>query len=357
MPLMSDLPNDVDAELCRLQEHYDTFEVNNRGANGYLFFAVNRITQQDVAIKFYCSEPGREHDEPRQLATINSPNVLPILDARTVSEEWAFFITPRCSEGDLDDLIESNPSIHRGIDISLGICRGVSAIHANGMLHRDLKPANIVIDRGVPRIADFGSVKKLAVGCMETTATGHSVLYRPPESFASNQYNLKGDVYQIGLVSYQLMGGVLHYDGVLYMNRTERRQYAELESDCDRSIFIDSVIRRCAQTGKLVDCSSLPPWVSLSARRLLRAMTNPDPEMRAGTIGDVVAGLTQIRSDGADWRWAGENIEAPTQNGLIQLRPVADGCFAPYRRGTCGFRRVPRVSNGPFREIVKELRL
>jgi serine/threonine protein kinase len=203
-------PAEVTEELGRLNEHYDAFEENDRGANGYLFFARNRITQQDVAIKFYSGQPGREHDEPRQLATIVSPNVLPILDARHVSEEWAFFVTPRCREGDLDDLIASGPSIHRGLDVALGVCRGVSAIHANGMLHRDLKPANVVIEGGVPRIADFGSVKKLAVGCLDTTATRHSVLYRPPESFGSNRYDLKGEVYQLGLVTYQLLGGTLH---------------------------------------------------------------------------------------------------------------------------------------------------
>ena len=75
------------------------------------------------------------------------------------------------------------------------------------MVHRDLKPANIVMDGHTPRIADFGTVRILNQGSAVTTASRHSGLYRPPETFASNQYSRAGDVYQVGLVAYQLLGG------------------------------------------------------------------------------------------------------------------------------------------------------
>jgi serine/threonine protein kinase len=94
----------------------------------------------------------------------NRPNILSIHDARNVSEDWAYFITPRCRGGDVDDLIKSQPSVHESIDTVLGISYGVSAIHAKGMVHRDLKPGNIVMDGTVPRIADFGTVRVLNQG-------------------------------------------------------------------------------------------------------------------------------------------------------------------------------------------------
>ena len=51
---MCDHPEEVRATLVELEEHYENFDENNRGANGYLFFAKNRVSQQEVAIKFYC---------------------------------------------------------------------------------------------------------------------------------------------------------------------------------------------------------------------------------------------------------------------------------------------------------------
>ncbi len=209
---MCNHPEEIRNGIVELQEHYENFEENNRGANGYLFFAKNKVSKQDVAIKFYYGEPGdRQHDEPRQLAAINSPNVLSILDARMISEDWGYFITPRCNEGDLDDLITDLSSSYTAIDTAIAICHGVSAIHAQGMVHRDLKPGNIVFDGGIPKIADFGSVRAFERGQEITRASRHSVLYRPPESFESDEYTKRGDVYQIGLVTYQMLGGGLSY--------------------------------------------------------------------------------------------------------------------------------------------------
>ena len=290
-------PQEVTACLEDLATHYsDYYEENGRGANGHLWFARNRISQADVAIKFYYGEPGeRRHDEPRLLSAINSPNVLPILDARNVSEEWAYFITPRCQGGDLDDLMETRLGVYEAIDVVLGIGRGMSDIHAAGMVHRDLKPANIVMDQGAPRIADFGTVRLLNDGATYTSASQHSILYRPPEVFTSKQYSRRGDVYQLGLVAYQVLGGFLPYDGRAYLSPRERKQYASIPDQIDQSIFIDQVIQRRAEDGDLIDLSSLPPWISMSAKRTLRQMTHPDPDQRLASMADVAATMSKAR--------------------------------------------------------------
>jgi len=128
---MFSIPSEIASTIKALDAHYTDFVSNDRGANGYLWFAKNRISHAEVAIKFYAGEPGdRRHDEPRQLSTISSPNVLPVLDARNVSDDWAYFITPRCNGGDLDDLINARPSVHEAIDVVLGIRTGESAVHA-----------------------------------------------------------------------------------------------------------------------------------------------------------------------------------------------------------------------------------
>jgi serine/threonine protein kinase len=348
------IPPEILTCLRELEPHYSSFERNTRGANGYLWFAKNRISQAEVAIKFYAGEPGdHRHDEPRILSTIDSPNILPIHDARNVSDDWAYFITPRCPGGDIDDLITRRPSVHDAIDVILGISHGVSAIHAQGMVHRDLKPANIVMEGGTPRIADFGSVRLLDSGSNETTASQHSALYRPPESFATNRYSRSGDVYQIGLLAYQLLGGLLPYDGIRYLSPRDLKKYAAIRDRVDQSLFIDSVLRRRAETGTLIDLSSLQPWISNSAKRVLRAMTHPNPRQRLASVADVAASMLKLRAGLQDWRYVEQTAQLVLEDRTIELRPTTSGLHEAFQKKTGAFRKMPGTERSTLADLVK----
>ncbi|WP_026280496.1 protein kinase [Thioalkalivibrio sp. ALE28] len=353
---MCDYPDEIKDGLAALSADYRDFQENNRGANGYLFFAENNISGQSVALKFYCGEPGeRQHDEPRQLAAIHSPNVLPILDARMVSDEWGYFVTPRCHDGDLDDLIETRPSVDCAIDAAIGICRGVSAIHAERMVHRDLKPGNIVFDRGSPRIADFGSVRALNEGQETTQASRHSVLYRPPESFGAGVYGRCGDVYQIGLITYQLLGGTLSYNPEAYLTKRERKEYQEIGDQVERSLYIDGVIGRRACAGNLLDLSTLPPWVSGAARRCLNELTAPDPSKRTSTVSEAVAKLTQVRTSMQDWWWDAGSACVASGQYRIEVRPVGDGSYEAFQVKNGASRRLRGTRKGSLRQVVQQV--
>lgn len=347
------VPQEVRVALEALEEHYRDFQEINRGANGYLFFACNRISEANVAIKFYGGVPGEaRHNEPRQLSQIISANVLPILDARNVSDEWAYFVTPRCTGGDLDDFISARPSVYSAIDAALGACAGASAIHAQKMVHRDLKPANIVMDRGAPRIADFGSVKALLAGETETSASQHSILYRPPESFQTLRCGIKGDVYQIGLLVYQLFGGALPYDGRAYLTSKERLTYDLIPDPIDQSIFVDGAIRRRAESGRLIDMRSLPPWITNTAQRAIRDMTCPNPDDRAGCTGDVAAHLSRLRTVLADWRWNGAVAILERENLITELRPIGSNLFEAFQQRNGDFRRVSGAKAATLQALV-----
>lgn len=359
-PSMCALPRAVECALSELVAHYQDFEQNERGANGYLFFAKNKITNASVAIKFYAGEEGEaRHDEPRQLCLIKNRNVLPILDARSVSEEWGYFVTPRCFEGDLDDLVAIQPSVHKALDVALGICHGVSAIHVLKMLHRDLKPGNIVMQAGTPQIADFGSVRMLSDGESHVTASRHSILYRPPESFATGRYTVKGDIYQIGVVLYQLLGGHLPYDGNEFLTPKELKKLASTGDPVDRSIFVDDVIRSRAEAGSLLDHNSLPPWVTVGAKRALRDMTNTDPNNRSSSVADVAAALTQLRAAMANWRWNGDVAVLRTEGKTIELRPADEGVplYQAYQASNAGapFRRISGSKPGHLVHVLRSL--
>ncbi|MFM9858841.1 protein kinase [Pseudoxanthobacter sp. M-2] len=350
---MENLPSELQVAIRELERDHDAFEFHPGGANGYLVFARNRISGSEVAIKFYYGAPGeRRHDEPRLLASIQSPNVLRIIDARILSEDWAYFLTPRCGDGNLDNLIATRPSAIHAIDMALGICMGASAIHANGLIHRDLKPANIVCHGGVPLIADFGSVRQLTDGKTDLPASGHSALYRPPESFETGRYSVRGDIYQLGLVTYQLLGGALPYDPTQYFNNIDRREYSCLTGDFEKSKFQDEVIHRRAASGKLTDFRTLPPWIGGRAKSAIRRLTDPTPGTRLGSMSDVASSLTQVRAETLDWRWVGDVAQLKREDRVIEMRPIGGGVYEPLQAKGDTFRRIPSMPNNTLKNLV-----
>lgn len=346
------LPEELTEAVAELENHYELQKFDDRGANGYVIFAENRLTHQQVAIKFYYGPAGEaQHDEPRLLAQVVSPNVLTIFDARVVSDEWAYFVTPLCA-GDLDDAIRGDIPAHDAIAIALGVCTGVSAIHAAGMLHRDLKPANIVVANGVPFIADFGSVRVVPAAAGTVPASRHSALYRPPESFDGGGYGRAGDVYQIGLVTYQLLGGQLPYDTMAYLTAQQRSKYPGL-SGFAQSRLVDDRIRLLAERGRLMKFETLPPWISRRVTNLLRDMTAPDPSDRVQSVADAAAALTRVRVHTANWRRTPTGARLEGRDPPIELRERGDGLYDAFAVRSSGARRMPGGKGRPLAELVQ----
>ncbi|KAK1336662.1 hypothetical protein QTO34_002696 [Cnephaeus nilssonii] len=80
------------------------------------------------------------------------------------------------------------------LQLLLGICRGLEAIHAQGYAHRDLKPTNILLgDEGQPVLMDLGSMKQArihvessrqALALQDWAAQRCTISYRAPELFS-----------------------------------------------------------------------------------------------------------------------------------------------------------------------------
>ncbi|MDD1677989.1 MAG: serine/threonine protein kinase, partial [Methanomicrobiales archaeon] len=102
------------------------------------------------------------------------------------------------------------------IRIMQGIAEGLSYAHHRGVIHRDLKPHNILLgDNLTPKIADWG----LSRGLSDDTAasvSGYSLPYASPEQISPRQFGSTGpwtDLYQLGVIMYELIFGVLPFGG------------------------------------------------------------------------------------------------------------------------------------------------
>ncbi len=93
-------------------------------------------------------------------------------------------------------------------------------VHNLGMIHRDIKPENILSgSSGEWKIADWGLSKVLLEGSRKTTEEGDlnaTLKYAAPEQIEPDRYgkvDRRTDIYQVGVLSYELFAGRKPFDG------------------------------------------------------------------------------------------------------------------------------------------------
>lgn len=297
------LPLSVQNYMQRLSATYVIEGREDKGANGWLYYATNRVTGVRVAIKFYYwGDQSELHQEPRSLAQFNSDNIVPILFSELIGDGWACFICPRFV-GDVESMIlRGNVSLHQAIDVVINILSGLGALHVSDIVHRDLKPANILVrEDGVAAIGDFGSVASLVPTTNDAPASRHSIIYRPPESIDTNRYSKLGDIYQIGMLFYELLGGYLPKLPELWMTKVQKAEYGLLVSDVDKSLFVDQVVCERIRAGRHVRKDSLPFWVPTKLTGIIWRQVSVNPMQRSATAADLMSMLISVRRRVLDW--------------------------------------------------------
>jgi predicted Ser/Thr protein kinase len=91
-------------------------------------------------------------------------------------------------------------------------------VHQAGLMHRDIKPANIILtEAGRPVLIDFGSSRESANDLNTTYTQIYSGGYAPPEQILGMPQGEYSDIYAIGAVCYQAIGGKV-VDALLRQN-------------------------------------------------------------------------------------------------------------------------------------------
>lgn len=330
-----DPPDSIIQSLETIMNDITIENFAEKGQNGFLFFGLNKIQNKKVAIKYYYyGSDTQYHSEPKYLTKCISDYILPIHHAELVCEEWALYITDYCSKGDLEDFIQNNSiSIFNAINICLNLLKGLSTLHCNDLLHRDLKPQNILInDLNNPVIGDFGSVKHIPTGHKTIPGSGHSILYRPPESFLTNQYSINGDIYQIGIIFYQLLGGELSNNGLDYLRKSEKLKYNNIDDEVDKSIYIDQILRSVITRGKLLNLKSLPIWIDKKIIKIIRKAVDVNPTKRYQSCSLFMNDLLKVKRDTLDWQYDGKNLNVKKKKEYRIIKVSSDKYYLEKRK-------------------------
>jgi serine/threonine protein kinase len=332
------LPANLQPAAARLGESIAFSDIIEKGANGHVLIGHHRLLDRMVVVKFYYWGDGA-HIEPAMLARLESAHVLKVDHAEAIDEDDAFFITRFCSAGDLDDELSTRSfGPVEAIDALLQFGAGVSYLHGEGYVHRDLKPSNLfVTDDGSRVIGDFGSVVQIGEEGFANSLSKHSIIYRPPEDFKGNRFHRQGDIYQLGIVLYQALGGALPYEIEKWLTPKQIAFGASLD-DFDRQVFYNSLIEDLICKGRVLKLDSLPDYVPDTLKRVIRKACHLDKDSRYPTAADFLATLNNIRSRIFDWRIGDGVLTLSDRNRRYRI-VSSGGHFHVEKQVASGWRR------------------
>ncbi len=193
------------------------------GGMGRVFLAREDHPPRTVALKLVSglSTQARQRfqREIEALAQLEHPAIARLYAAgqsQFAGHEQAWF-SMEFVEG--SDLLDHARQHSLGMDACAGLliatARGVHYANERGVIHRDLKPSNILVGAdGQPKILDFGIARLRDDSAATLTLAGQvlgTLPYVAPEQLSGGHDHIdaRADVYSLGVIAYQLLGGEL----------------------------------------------------------------------------------------------------------------------------------------------------
>lgn len=202
------------------------YEIVRKLAHGEIatvYLARQRNSQQQIVLKVLHqvadSSTGRILDrflrEYELIARLDHPNVVRIHDFG-VADDHAYIAMEYCGGGSLKRRIGAGMDRYEAYRLMRDIAGALGVLHAAGILHRDLKPTNVLFrDDGSLALIDFGLAKQVALQA-EVTGAGAifgTPYYMSPEQGHGEAVDVRGDIYSLGVIFYEMLTGSKPFDG------------------------------------------------------------------------------------------------------------------------------------------------
>jgi serine/threonine-protein kinase len=227
-PLWEEICSDLTADLSPAKGErvgpYRLLGEVGRGGMGVVYLGERADGEFDkkVALKLLqlgvdTKEVVRRFRQERQiLASLDHPGIVRLLDGGVTKGGRPYYAMEYVEGKPIDRYCdESCLTIDERLEYFMAVAEVVQHAHQNLVIHRDLKPSNILVnERGEVRLLDFGIAKLLDDEAdrqtAPTTRTDVRVMtpeYASPEQVQGGAISVASDVYQLGLLLYELLTG------------------------------------------------------------------------------------------------------------------------------------------------------
>ncbi len=318
-----------------------------RGGMGVVYRAerTGGTFDQQVAIKLLWNWQDREmrldrfQREQQLLASLNHANIAQLYDGGLTPEGQPYIVMEYVQGDPINDYCDQHRlTIDARLKLTMQVIDALHYAHRNLVIHRDIKPSNILVtEDGQVKLLDFGIAKLLddqaepeGPTAIDLTHTGEQLMtpgFAAPEQLLGQNVTVATDVFQLGLVLYELLTGRLAF-------REHAGSFYELARNiCERTPTRPSVVVNHQVDGN--DSGSRPSStkqsvvVKLSQARGLRL-----PQWRKKLSGDLDAIVLKALRNEPEKRYASMEALGADIQAYFEARAVsAHEKGARYRLG------------------------
>jgi tRNA A-37 threonylcarbamoyl transferase component Bud32 len=201
------------------------------GGMGKVYSATDMSLNREVAVKmirdeFFADRKAVEkfRQESQVTGSLSHPNVVTVYDFGVEAGQRVFLVMELLQGITLRQELRASKRLDaaRTLELFEGICAGVEAAHARGLIHRDLKPENIFLSnkdgKELVKITDFGIAKSLPQTVDETRDTMTGVLvgtmkYMSPEQLRGRPPSPLWDLWALAVIAYEAICGCAPFVG------------------------------------------------------------------------------------------------------------------------------------------------
>ena len=206
--------------------HYRILKKLGQGGMGVVYQAEDIKLGRTVALKFlapHVSLSGEHRirlvHEAKALAAIDHPNICTVHEIDEADGQvflaMAFVDGPTLKE----KIAEGPLELDEALRIAEEAARGLQAAHRTGVIHRDIKSANIMLSAEARVvITDFGLAHlEGQPGISQAVTLLGTPSYMSPEQLRGARADQQSDLWSLGVVLYEMVGGRLPFqaDGLM----------------------------------------------------------------------------------------------------------------------------------------------
>ena len=196
-----------------------------RGATAIVYLADDLKHDRPVAVKVLRSDLAgrvgveRFLREIRLEARLQHPNIISLYDSGE-AEHVPYCVMPYVEGESLRNRLrrEGPLPLADALSITRDVASALAFAHGRGFVHRDIKPENILLSGDRALVADFGIARAIAAAGDERLtedglAVGTPVYMSPEQAGAGAAVDGRSDIYALGCVVYEMLGGEPPFTG------------------------------------------------------------------------------------------------------------------------------------------------